>query len=266
MGMIDIHHHLLFGVDDGPKDLEASIAQAKVAIAEGITHVVCTPHANHAYEFLPERNQERLEAIRQGVGDRLKLGIGCDFHLSYENIEDALRYPSKYTINGGTFLLVEFSDFFIPSSTENILHELTLKGMRPIITHPERNPILQRDPDRVAEWVGAGCLVQVTASSLAGRWGKQADAITWKLLKENLVHFVATDAHNLESRRPSLRPAFEMIAKRLGEATAHRLCSANPLAAFENRPLPVQLESEAVSLGSGESSGAKGLFSRWFGR
>lgn len=264
--MIDIHHHLLFDVDDGPKNLEASIAQSELAIADGITHVVCTPHASHMFEFSPERNRERLEAIERRVGSRLKLGLGCDFHLSYENIQDALKNPAKYTINGGAYLLVEFSDFFIPPSVETIFHEFALKGMRPIITHPERNPILQRDPGRIAECVGAGCLVQITASSLTGRWGKHADAITWKLLKDDLVHFVATDAHNLEGRRPVLRQAYEMIAKRLGEATAQRLFVANPLAAFENRELPTRLDPETFPFGPAESNGKRGLFSRWFGR
>ncbi len=203
--MIDIHHHLLFGTDDGPKDIESSVAQAKAAAADGITHIACTPHANDTWEFNPEKNREKLEAIRERIGDTVKLGLGCDFHLSYDNIEDALHHPTKFTINGGKYLLVEFAEFMIPQNIGDTFYEFTVKGIRPIVTHPERNPILQKEHERMAEWMRTGCLVQITASSLNGRFGKRAQALAWELLEKNWVHFIATDAHNLEGRPPAMR-------------------------------------------------------------
>ena len=98
--MIDVHHHLLYALDDGSPDLETSLQMAEIAIEDGITHVVCTPHANSEYRFLPEVNAERLACLQQNLGDRLALGLGCDFHLSYDNIEDALAHTTRYTING----------------------------------------------------------------------------------------------------------------------------------------------------------------------
>jgi protein-tyrosine phosphatase len=264
--MIDIHHHLLFGVDDGPKDLESSVAQAEAAAADGITHIVCTPHANDTWEFDPETNRERLAAIRERVPDSLTLGLGCDFHLSYENIEDALKYPTKFTINQGAYLLVEFAEFMIPQNIGDIFYEFSVKGMRPIITHPERNPLLQKDHGRMAEWIRTGCLVQITASALGGRFGKRAHALSWELLEKNWVQFIATDAHNIDGRRPSMRNAYEAVARRFGEATAERLCVENPRAAFENQKLPPQPEPEGVYVYEDAPPKPTGLFSRLFGK
>jgi protein-tyrosine phosphatase len=264
--MIDIHHHLLFGVDDGPKDIESSVAQAEAASADGITHIACTPHANDLYNFNPETNLERLTAIQERVGDRVKLGLGCDFHLSYENIEDALKNPTKYTINHGSYLLVEFAEFMIPQTISNTFYEFTVKGMRPIVTHPERNPILQREHGRMVEWLRTGCLVQITAASLGERFGKRAQNLAWSLIEKNWVHVVATDAHNLNSRRPSLSAAYEAIAKRIDEDTAQRLCVTNPRAVFENEPLPPQPEPEGLYIYEDGAVRRPGLMARLFGK
>lgn len=264
--MIDIHHHLLFGTDDGPKDLESSVAQAELASADGITHIVCTPHANDTWEFNPEKNREKLAMLRERLGDEVTLGLGCDFHLSFENIEDALKNPTKFTINQGKYLLVEFAEFMIPQSIGDTFYEFTVKGMRPVITHPERNPILQKEHQRMAEWMRTGCLVQITASSLSGRFGKRAQALGWELLEKNWVHFIATDAHNLEGRKPALRTAYEAVARRFGEATAQRLCVENPRAAYESRPMPPQPEPEGVNVYDDERSKRTGLMSRLFGK
>jgi protein-tyrosine phosphatase len=262
--MIDIHHHLLYGIDDGPKDIESSIAQAEAARADGITHIACTPHANEAYDFNPEKNQERLQEIRERVGDGLTLGLGCDFHLSQTNIEDALQNPTKYTINHGRYLLVEFAEFMIPRDIDHIFYEFTLKGMRPIVTHPERNPILQKQTTRLADWLQTGCLVQVTAASLGDRFGRRAQAAAWELLERNWVHFVATDAHNLNGRRPCLSGAYQAIAKRLGAETAERLCVRNPRAAFENQEMPPQPEADGLE--GDQPVKPRGLMARLFGR
>src|ERR1700744_1265782 len=104
--MIDIHHHLPFGLDDGPTDLEPSVAMVEAAAADGITHIVCTPHANTRFPFQPEVNEERLAAIRARTNDKVTLGLGCDFHLFFDNIEDALKNRTKYTINQKQYLLV----------------------------------------------------------------------------------------------------------------------------------------------------------------
>jgi len=246
--MIDIHQHLLYGVDDGPRDLEASMAIAKAAIEGGITHVVCTPHANHEYEFNPTRNEERLGAIRERLGGKLVLGRGCDMYLSPANIDEAMENPAKFTINGGRYLLVEFASFTIPKDIGDTFYEFLLKGIVPVITHPERNPILARDPDQMKDWLGSGCRLQITAASGNGYFGREAKACYWNLLERDWVSFVATDAHHVEGRLPAMSEAYAAIARKMGEDTAKRLFVANPLAAFENAPLPEHPEFQAAQL------------------
>lgn len=245
--MIDIHHHLLFGLDDGAKDIEISQAMARMAADDGITHIVCTPHANAHYRFDPAINLERLEQLRERLDDRVTLGLGCDFHLSFENIEDARKNPTKYTINGKKYLLVEFADLSIPQQMTQVFYEFLLAGIQPIITHPERNATIQNNPQRLDEWLRSGCLAQITASSITGRFGRGAMSFAHKLLNENKIHFLATDAHNLESRPPRMKEAYEFVAKRWGAETAERLCVVNPRAAFygeELGPQPEMLESK----------------------
>jgi protein-tyrosine phosphatase len=243
--MIDIHNHILPGLDDGAKELETSIAMARMAAADGITHLVATPHANSRYEFNPAEIEARLSAIREalaGEGVAITLGSGCDFHLSYENIQNAHRQPKKYSINAKNYLLVELPDFSIPKQLDEAFYELRVAGLEPILTHPERNPVLQKDTSRLEEWLRQGMLVQVTTSSVMGKMGPVAERLAHRMLANRWVHFLATDAHNLNSRPPQMRAACEAVAKKYGEAYAHRLCVENPLAVFEGRPLPPQDE------------------------
>jgi protein-tyrosine phosphatase len=243
--MVDIHHHLLPGLDDGSTDLETSLAMIRMAAADGITHIAATPHANTRYTFDVARNEELLQTLREKLateGVKITLGRGCDFHLSYDNIQDAREHPRKYTLNGHEYLLIELPDFSIPRQLDESFYELRLAGMTPILTHPERNPTLQNKPERLAEWIRQGMLVQVTTSSVLGHMGKAAERVSHRLLTDRWVHFLATDAHNLKHRPPKMREACELVASKYGEAYAQRICTDNPLAAFEGRPLPTQDE------------------------
>jgi protein-tyrosine phosphatase len=260
--MIDIHHHLLFGVDDGSPDIETSVAMVEAAAQDGITHIVCTPHANSRFPFNPEVNRQKLEMLQERTAGKVSLGLGCDFHLSYDNIEDALQNHSKYTINGKNYLLVEFDDFMIPRTVREVFFEFAVANMAPVITHPERNGIVQRHPDRIKDWLRDGCLVQVTASSLLGRFGRTAQSLAFKFLDNNWVHFIATDAHNTASRPPVMKEACELITKRYGAATAERLCTTNPRAAFYGEHLGPQ--PDALQLSEYEERAQKGFWSRLF--
>ena len=263
--MIDIHHHLLFGLDDGPTDIETSLAMIDMAAGEGITHIVCTPHANARWTFDPEINRRKLDEIASQAKSTVTLGLGCDFHLSYDNIEDALRNRDKYTINGRQYLLVEFADLMIPATISDSFYEMTVAGLQPIITHPERNFTIQRHPERMKEWLRGGCLVQLTAGSLTGRFGKTAQAMAMQFLEKNWVHFLATDAHNVQSRPPHLREAYEIVAKRFGTETAERLCVENPRAAFNGEEMPLQPEPQGIEYEEeGNGRQRKGLLGRLF--
>ena len=240
--MVDIHCHILPGMDDGADSMETAVAMAEMAIADGITHVVGTPHANTQYHFDPELIRSKRDELQARVGDRLTLATGCDFHLNYENLQDLQKDSKKYTINQKNYLLVEFADFAIPPSMDETLHHLQLTGISPIITHPERNALLRAQPERMYRWLHQGCYAQVTALSLLGRFGERAQRSAEQWLEEDRIHFVASDAHNLEGRPLQLRRAFDAVAKRRGEMVAQALFHDNPLAVFEGRSLPYEPE------------------------
>jgi protein-tyrosine phosphatase len=245
--MIDLHCHLLPGLDDGPKTLEDSLAMAEEAIADGITHVVATPHANSDYPFEFKRVNGALDELKAKLGGRLTLATGCDFHMSHENLI-AIREDSRpFCINGKDYLLVEFNDFSIPPSMDQTLHELQLAGLRPIITHPERNRILRTHPERLQEWVRVGCYVQITAGSLTGVFGAGPQQDAWSWLASGIVHFISSDAHNTGRRPLRLKFAYEAVAAQFGTEKAQALLVDNPMAAFEGLPLPHVPEVAAVS-------------------
>ena len=141
--MIDIHSHILPGLDDGSKSLDESVDMLTQASAAGTTDIVASPHANQEYKFDPLVVEQKIGELQAAAGDAPQIHYGCDFHLTLENIEDALRFPGKYSINHRGYLLVEFSDFLIPKTTEEIFARMMNAGLRPIVTHPERNQLLQ---------------------------------------------------------------------------------------------------------------------------
>ena len=180
----------------------------------------------------------------------MKLGTGCDFHLSYENLQDLRTNTAKYTINQKNYLLVELNNFSIPPNIQETLHQLHLSGVSPIITHPERNPLIQRRPEQLRRWLHQGCYVQVTAQSFLGEFGTHAQKAAKNWLDAQMVHFFARDAHNITRRPLRLREAYDAVAAQQGESIAQALFCDNPLAAFEGRPLPYEPEQPEVEASS----------------
>ncbi len=247
--MVDLHHHLLPGLDDGSPDLATSVEMARIAVADGITHVVCTPHASDRYSFEPElvlRRAEELRTALEGAGIPLRIGLGCDFHLNYDNLQDALASPKRYSINAHDYLLVELPDYSLPPNLKETFYELRRAGLTPILTHPERNPVLQRDPGKLLPWLRDGLLTQITAGSVTGRMGRQAQRLAERMLANRWAHFLATDAHDTKRRPPQMREAREMVSKRHGTLYADLLCRDNPMAVFRGQSLGEQEEGVAL--------------------
>jgi protein-tyrosine phosphatase len=245
--MVDLHCHILPGLDDGPEKMEESLVMAESAIADGITHVVATPHSSNEFLFDFSQVRRLRDELQSKMGARLKIATGCDFHLNPENLGSLRKNPRQYCINQRDFLLLEFNEFSIPPSMDQTLHEIQLAGVQPVITHPERNGILRSRPERLKKWVRQGCFAQVTGGALTGGFGAgaQQDALRW--IGEGLIHFVASDAHNARSRPLRLQPAYNLVLERFGEEKARALFQDNPLAAFEGRELPhvPEVEEEA---------------------
>jgi protein-tyrosine phosphatase len=220
----------------------------RMAAAHGTTDLVATPHANSAYAFEPERIAERLAELERVSGGALRLYTGCDFHLGYDNIQDALAHPRKYTIHHKNYLLVEFSDLMILPNTSEVFERLQDAGMIPVITHPERNGLLRQRIEEIALWVEQGACVQLTSQSLTGGFGKAAREFSKTLLDSKLVHIVASDGHDCVRRPPALDTAYAWLSERYGEAAAQALCITNPKATLigDGLSIPERYEPRAI--------------------
>jgi len=238
--MIDIHSHPLPGVDDGARSIEVAVEMCRISAQDGVTHLVATPHSNYTYTFDPDLNRQILGELQEKVGETPKLLLGCDFHLSYDNIQICAQNSQDFTINQTSYLLVELPDQFIPDHLSRVYYDIQVAGLKPIITHPERNPLLQRKPELLEHWVSIGCLVQITAQSYTGGFGAQARKFSERCLDAGLVHFFASDAHDVKRRPPLLSPCHRKLAKEKGEEIADLLLQQNPEAVISGRPLPSQ--------------------------
>jgi protein-tyrosine phosphatase len=234
--MIDIHSHILPGIDDGAKSWEVAEQMCRMAMEDGITHIVCSPHANDEFSYDRSKHEHLLTELRTRV-PQLEFSLGCDFHLSFDNIRALLESPQQFLIANGPYLLVEFSDYAIPPSLIEALGRMRESGIIPVITHPERNAVLQRNLKLVNEFVAAGYVIQVTADSLTGRWGPTASKCAEQLLDAAQVHVLATDAHDTRSRPPVLSKAREWVAATFGQALADSLTAANPASIVAGSPL-----------------------------
>jgi len=188
--------------------------------------------------------------------------MGCDFHLSFENLRDIEANKTKYTLNHKDYLLVEFADFSIPPNIDDTLHTLQLAGLQLIVTHPERNALIRQQPERLVAMDAPTLLRAVDRTIAAGTLRRETCRIAEKWLAEDRVHFFASDAHDLKGRPLLLREAYDVVAKRRGENVAKALFEENPLAVFEGRPLPYRPDPPLKNRAAQRSASASSFFRR----
>ncbi|MBV6433309.1 MAG: Tyrosine-protein phosphatase YwqE [Bryobacteraceae bacterium] len=210
----------------------------RMAADTGTTDIVATPHANLEYTFSPEMISRRVADLTAATGGVPRIHEGCDFHLTFDNIQDALANPAKYTINHKRYLMVEFPDMIIFQNSGDVFDRMMTAGIVPVITHPERNPLLRQRLETLEKWSAGGVRIQVTAQSLLGRFGKTARRFSLELLDRGLVDFIASDAHDTKHRPPVLSDARQWVAAHYSRDLAESLFVTNPRAAIEGQPLP----------------------------
>ncbi|HVU77642.1 MAG TPA: CpsB/CapC family capsule biosynthesis tyrosine phosphatase [Gaiellaceae bacterium] len=207
--MIDLHSHVLPGLDDGAADLEQALAICDAAAADGIEVLAATPHVRHDYPTTPGQMEAALAEVRAGAGDRIRVVAGGELDL------DELRRPveelARFGLGGTRTLLVETPYVGWPLDLAERLFAVRVAGFSTVLAHPERNREVQQRPELLAPIVAAGTLVQLTAASVDGRFGRSAKACSFRLLERGLAHLVASDAHAPELRAVGLSGAVEAI-------------------------------------------------------
>ena len=237
--MIDLHCHILPAIDDGSADMETTMKMLEIAARDGISHIVASPHFRYGekpsfQDILKNLRIVQDEAVRQG--SPVKLYSGADVRLTYELFE-ALEREDMPSINNSRYFLLELPDL-IPPHLDDFIFEAKIKGYVPIITHPERNYSLLSAFDKTDALREAGALLQLTAMSITGDFGKQIRKFSLHLLKEGHVDFVASDAHSTDRRTPVLSRAYSEVTSVLNAEAARKMFIDNPRAVLENRELP----------------------------
>jgi protein-tyrosine phosphatase len=262
--LIDLHCHLLPGIDDGAPDLATSLEMARIAVADGITTIACTPHIypglyeNNGPDIL--RRVEALQAELDAAGIALTLVAGCDAHLTPTMVAelDSGHIP---TLAGSRYFLFEPPHHVAPPRLEQSVLATLDAGYMPIITHPERLSWIESHYDTMKALARAGAWMQLTAGSITGRFGKRAQHWSERMLDEGLVHLVSTDAHNLRNRKPLLSEAVAAVGARLGDAAAHDMVVTRPRMVLANA---VPATGPRTVGGAQKASGGIGGLRRWF--
>ncbi len=235
--MIDLHTHLLPGVDDGAETEQEALVMHGAAAEGGTTAMVITPHQRHPRWPNDEVSQlrERFARFKTAAGNTLRLELGAELYVDSTLLDD-VDAGAVLTLAGSRYLLLEFPPHAAASARE-IVHELAISGWRPVLAHPERVALWAEDPTLILRLADAGALVQLTAMSITGDFGARAQRCSRFLLDHGCVHFVASDAHDPLRRPPRLERARAEIAHRWGEEIATLLLEKNPAAVLADRPL-----------------------------
>ena len=237
--MIDLHSHILPGIDDGAKTLEDSLEMARIAVDDGIQTMACTPHIypgmylNDGPGITAARDALQHALVQHGIP--LKLVVGADVHL-VPGLLDGIRSGKVPTLNGSRYLLLEPSHTTPPLHFEASVFNLVASGYTPVITHPERLVWIENHYPVFLRLIEQGAWMQVTAGALTGVFGRRAQYWGERFVGEGHTHILATDAHSTSRRKPQLKPALAVVERLLGEQEATNLVLARPQAILDNLP------------------------------
>lgn len=227
--MIDLHAHILPGLDHGARDWDEAVAMCRIAAGDGIRVIAATPHVSGVFPNPPGRIREAVAGLRRRLaeaGVALEVVAGGDYH-----VDPDLSPANVLTLGeNGRYFLLEFPYEVLPPRSERFIALLGSRGLRPIVTHPERTVAIQRDWRRLGPLVAEGALVQVTAGSLLGQFGPAAAASSERFLRQGWVHLLASDAHWEDERQPLLAAGREAAARIVGADAARALVEDNPRA------------------------------------
>lgn len=235
--MIDLHCHLLPGIDDGAPDVETSLEMARIAVDDGIEMIACTPHIypglyeNSGPDIL--RRVDELQIILNDAGIPLTLTSGCDAHLTPTMVAE-LKSGHIPTLAKSRYFLFEPPHHVAPPRLEESVFATIAAGYMPIVTHPERLSWIESHYETMKTMARSGAWMQLTAGSITGRFGKRPQYWSERMLDEGLVHIIATDAHNLRNRKPLMAEATRMVAERLGDDAARDMVLTRPRMVLEN--------------------------------
>ncbi len=240
--MIDLHSHILPGLDDGPATLEGSLELARAAVAEGTRTILATPHVDGDFGIGPEAIAAALGELRAALAEaEIPLEVLAGGEIAIWRLVDlddeTLR---ELALGGGPYLLVESPFSPVGGDFEPLVLDLRRRGHRVLLAHPERCPVFQRDVSRLARLLAAGALAQITAGSMAGTFGSTVQRFTSTLLREGLVSVVASDAHDTRRRPPGLNAGFRALERELPGLSAQQpwMTEQVPAAILAGEPLP----------------------------
>lgn len=245
--MIEIHSHILPGIDDGALSKEEALEMARQAANQGITDIIATPHhGDGVYDNPKPFVREQVDALngwfrRNGLS--VKVHAGQEIRVSAHLIDD-WEADQLLTLAGSRYMLVELPSSHVPPNFGEWIHELRVHGLVPVIAHPERNKAAIASPALIASWVEQGALCQLTSHSLLGHFGRKLQKESLHLCRRNLIHFVASDAHNLERRDFALQAAFRIIASEIGQETVDRY-AANGVKLLQDDEIDIELPVQA---------------------
>ncbi len=236
--MIDIHNHIIFKFDDGPKSLEESLEMLKIAADQGITDVFATSHFTEIVDVEVERIYfERLDILRSEVEkNNLKMRLFSGSEIFFHHfIHDTVKKTRVATLcDQNKYILMEFPLYLLPTGAEDALYRLTMDGYLPIIAHPERYSALHNHPQKILNFIKYGGLLQVNAGSILGDFGRTAKKISMWLLENKFVHFIGSDAHSPDGRTFKLKKAALELEEYLDKDYIQDLVQNNPQKIIDN--------------------------------